>query len=213
MLKPKPLWLQQVTPSSAWVTLAPHIYYPTYVTKPELYPDIIAHEKVHIYQQTAMGLKKWLSRYLLDRKFRVRQECQAAAAQIDFNPEDKEYVIKTFETMLNTSTYFYCCVSPETVRSTIERYLSRYQTVKEDPKIKRENYLDNLWLTSTWHTTSWASRPSSPDFGDPFYYPNVSPLVLSNSKGRRVDEEPPPIEDFDSWYQGSESMDSYLNRY
>ena len=180
MLKPKPQWLQRITPAGTWVTLAPHIYHPTYVTKPELYPDIIAHEEVHIRQQTAMGLKVWLTRYMVDKTFRMHQECEATAAQIIEGTDSKDFVIKTFQAMLNTATYFFCDISSETIKETIEHYLSLYHTVAEDPIIKLRKKLD-AWKTSTWYTPAWAN-PDFPDFPATDYYGSWDTHNVSSSK-------------------------------
>lgn len=221
MLEPKPIWLQRLTPLNTWVTLTPHIYYPTYVTHPEFYPDIIAHEKVHICQQEAMGLKKWLAKYFLDKEFRTHQECEAAAAQIHFEPDFKEYVISSFGTMLNSATYFYCDRSPEMIRATIEHYLSLYHTVEESPTIRLQRFLDSFITAPYQGPLDFYSAK------DDFLYPYVAPLLiqkneispissLSNSKGRRTSENDTDKSretSFDSWYQDPVPMERYLDRY
>jgi len=242
MLKPKPKWLQRVTPSGTWVTLAPHIYYPTYITKPELYPDIIAHEEVHVRQQTAMGLKKWLSRYLVDKEFRMHQECEAAAAQVIEGTDDEEYIIKMFQSMLNTSTYFFCDASPESVKETIKHYVGLYHTVAENPVIKKQKKLDALWAATSWYTPTWTKNtyplatweskykttPSSRSLYEDVYedlYPVLqkdgttgyySHSELSNNQNRRTDEDGQDANgktDKYSWYQDPILMENYLDRY
>lgn len=227
MLKPKPLWLQQVTPSNTWVTIAPDIYYPTYIKDPSLYPDVIAHEEVHIRQQESMGLSIWMARYFGDRLFRMDQECQAAAAQINEDPSTKEWVIQSFERTLNTATYLYCDVTPEMVRTTIEGYLSLYHTCAENPVIRWERYLASLppldysKYSGTWIYPDTPSTKIQLDYTPwPFEdtyegYVYNSP-VQSNNKGRRSNEDG---QDFssdagvNSWYKDPILMDKYLDRY
>ena len=75
-LKPKPWWLRLVTPKDMWVTLKPNIYHPANVQPLESYSDqldmvrrheaVLAHEEVHIEQQTRYGLLRYLAhRYAL----------------------------------------------------------------------------------------------------------------------------------------------------
>lgn len=51
--------------------------------KPELMPDLLAHEEIHFKQQTAPGMtpEKWWAKYLKDPKFRLEQEIQAYQTQ------------------------------------------------------------------------------------------------------------------------------------
>ena len=46
--------------------------------------DILAHEMVHVRQQTAMGAEAWWKRYLEDPGFRLDQELEAYHAQYQF---------------------------------------------------------------------------------------------------------------------------------
>ena len=226
MLKPKPSWLQRVTPSSAWVTIAPHIYYPDHVKDPTLYPDIIAHEEVHIKQQEAMGLTVWMTRYFGDRLFRMDQECQAAAAQIHEDPTTKEWVIRGFETMLNSSTYFYCDVTPEMIRASIENYLSLYHTCAEDLTKKWAKYYATLPLIDySKYYGEWSYEPTpmlqpiadAPlNDSDFFYEGYVYPSTPSNNIGRRANEDgqdSSKTSSYNPWYKDPFSTEKFLDRY
>ena len=78
-LKQRPWWLFPVLPWGAWVTLAPNIYYPR-GTDPARFPNILAHEHVHLQEQ-AGGLMPWLAHYLLSRSYRLDMEARAYAAE------------------------------------------------------------------------------------------------------------------------------------
>lgn len=47
----------------------------------QLPSHLLAHEKVHIEQQTKMGAEKWWKKYLVDSEFRLDQEVEAYRAQ------------------------------------------------------------------------------------------------------------------------------------
>jgi hypothetical protein len=44
-------------------------------------PDLMAHEEIHVQQQTKMGPDKWWERYLEDTRFRLDQELEAYRMQ------------------------------------------------------------------------------------------------------------------------------------
>ena len=112
MIKHKPWWLTLVTPASAWVTIHPNIYYPegTVVTD---WPDIIAHENVHLSQQEKMGRFLWLFRYFTNRSFRLDQECEAIVAELFNMPPhmDKDWRMKSYAELLSTRYYFWAAPS------------------------------------------------------------------------------------------------------
>lgn len=61
------------------------ITYGDTVHSKEPQPDeIIAHEKVHVQQQLAMGVEEWWRRYLEDPEFRKSQEAPAYQRQWQF---------------------------------------------------------------------------------------------------------------------------------
>lgn len=59
------------------------IYNPSHVDVP---PDLVAHESVHMNQQTLYGMtpEKWWEQYLTDSDFRYKQELEAYRAQYQF---------------------------------------------------------------------------------------------------------------------------------
>ena len=57
MFRVRPWWLFWLG-EGRWITLAPHIYHPKDV-RPELWPDVVAHEEVHLEQQRG-HLFRWL---------------------------------------------------------------------------------------------------------------------------------------------------------
>lgn len=81
MFKVKPWWLRLFTASHTWVTIHPNIYVPP-GTDPFSFPEIIAHEKVHLRQQDETGLWKWLWRYITRPAFRLQEESEGAAVEI-----------------------------------------------------------------------------------------------------------------------------------
>ena len=78
-IKQRPWWLFVVLPWGAWVTLSPNIYYPK-GTDPARFPNVIAHERVHLQEQ-AGGLCAWLLHYLTSRAYRLDMEARAYAAE------------------------------------------------------------------------------------------------------------------------------------
>ena len=43
--------------------------------------DLVAHEIIHVFQQTEMGAKKWWKKYLEDKDFRMKEELEAYKRQ------------------------------------------------------------------------------------------------------------------------------------
>lgn len=50
---------------------------------------LVAHEVVHVFQQTVMGAKKWWTKYLKDEKFRMQQELEAYQIQYECYEKNK----------------------------------------------------------------------------------------------------------------------------
>ena len=59
-------------------------------TKYELSPDLLAHELVHVRQQTEMGTDKWWRKYFSDEFFRLEQEVEAYGAQYKWVLDNKK---------------------------------------------------------------------------------------------------------------------------
>ena len=56
----------------------------------EMYPDLRAHESVHIRQQREMGVEAWWSKYLVDDTFRLEQELAAYRVQYMFKQQEQK---------------------------------------------------------------------------------------------------------------------------
>lgn len=54
-----------------------------------MYPDLKAHESVHVRQQNAFGVKQWWDRYIVDQQFRFEQELEAYRAQYEFKKTEQ----------------------------------------------------------------------------------------------------------------------------
>jgi hypothetical protein len=124
LLKPKPWWLRAVTQPYQWVTIHPVVYYPL-DKDPQQYPALIAHEAVHLAQQSATGLVKWLSRYASDRAFRLQQEVEAIIVELSHYPEDmREHVLIGYAASLAGRDYCWAAKSKEdaeqAIRTTME---------------------------------------------------------------------------------------------
>ncbi len=55
-------------------TYAPNIYVPS---GHPLSQALLEHERVHLRQQSAMGVEQWWDKYLIDPEFRYQQELEA----------------------------------------------------------------------------------------------------------------------------------------
>ncbi|MES2224984.1 MAG: hypothetical protein V4478_03280 [Patescibacteria group bacterium] len=64
------------------------VYGDTAYCKYDLRPDVIAHESVHVRQQSEMGPMEWWKRYFADKKFRLEQEIEAYKEQMKFVREN-----------------------------------------------------------------------------------------------------------------------------
>jgi len=71
----------QINPKNTIFTYGDIIYNPGGKTLSE---DVIAHETVHIQQQSVDGPDLWWGKYLRDPEFRIQQEVRAYAAQFAF---------------------------------------------------------------------------------------------------------------------------------
>ncbi len=195
MLKPKPSWLRAITPKGSWVTIYPNIYYPESVIDPNAtyYADIIVHETVHLRQQEEMGVEMWLLSYFADPRFRVEQECEAAAEQIMSAPHLKNSIIYTMCSALMSSTYFYATSSFEESEKIILDHLDRMGFV-EPPPFPPLNYagpnVNTPWWTEGWE---WNGKAD-----------NITPLRPLNSF---TDDLPPWDYDIPGSYQDFEYYD------
>jgi hypothetical protein len=115
-MKPKPWWLF-FTPGGFWVTLYPTIYYPK-GCDPQAMPKVVAHERVHLEQQQAMGLWSWLLRYCLMPKFRLSQEAEAIAAE-----QPNELTIEWYARALASWRYLWAAPSPASAEVVIREVL------------------------------------------------------------------------------------------
>ena len=90
-IKRKPLWLRWTTQPHQWVAISPNIYAPEeYHMNPfsPIWDPLIKHEEYHLARQNATGLVRWLSRYALDKGFRLDEECRGAAVELSVMPEE-----------------------------------------------------------------------------------------------------------------------------
>lgn len=110
-----------------WLTFSPATYAPeAYWAAPAsaAWPPIVAHEAVHIRQQEAMGRWRWLWRYLTDKDFKLDQEAQGIAAEVNAHPySERMAVIARYATQLAGSDYSQCASSPEAAAAKIRSYL------------------------------------------------------------------------------------------
>ncbi len=65
-------------------------YGDTVFSKNPISDDLIAHESVHVRQQTDMGKDIWWDRYFVDADFRLSQEVEAYKVQIAYAREHYE---------------------------------------------------------------------------------------------------------------------------
>lgn len=109
MFRVRPWWLAWVG-RGRWVTVYPHIYHPKDV-RPELWPDVVAHERVHLAQQKGR-LVRWLVRYALSRAFRLRQEAEGVAAEVAaVGPLNAEWVRHFYAGQLSSFPYLWAARS------------------------------------------------------------------------------------------------------
>jgi hypothetical protein len=111
MLKPMPWWLRAVSATGTWITIYPNIYHPVGID-PYQFPEVIAHESVHLGRQESTGVAWWLVKYFLSRKFRLDEEVLGFAAELKCHPEnDRERFLVCYADMLSGSTYFWAAHS------------------------------------------------------------------------------------------------------
>ena len=69
--------------------------------------DLLAHEIVHLAQQKEYGVKKWVDKYLKDKKFRLKQELEAYKEQLKYYKDrnDKNRARIVFAEQLSSSLY------------------------------------------------------------------------------------------------------------
>lgn len=53
----------------------------------DIHPAIIAHEKVHLARQAAMGVDEWWARYLIDLEWRYNEELLGHRAEYQWHME------------------------------------------------------------------------------------------------------------------------------
>lgn len=119
MLEEKPWWLKIFVPHNVWVTIYPNIYYPC-DSNPSLESEIVAHEKVHLKQQSEYGLLKWMWRYFTNKTFRLDQEAKAMAVELLTRPSHtREDYIKYYAGNLSGSFYHHAASSFESAADKI----------------------------------------------------------------------------------------------
>jgi hypothetical protein len=124
MLKTKPFWLSPFVGNLVWVTIYPNIYYPEGIN-PNLEPEIIAHENVHLKQQNDYGKWRWLWRYLTSKSFRLDQEAKAIAVEILHRQADmRDQYISWYANMLAGKNYHKAAKSPAIARLAIEKEIA-----------------------------------------------------------------------------------------
>ena len=114
-MKPKPCWLF-FTGRDTWVTIAPTIYYPRSVSDPKHYPEVIVHESVHLQRQEAVGLTRWLLKYIFSRRFRFDEEILAIRAQLHVLPVAYRLeAIQSFAKQLSGFQYFWAASEKDVI--------------------------------------------------------------------------------------------------
>lgn len=133
MLKPHPWWLFFI-PSYFWITLKPNIYHPK-GTDPLQFPAVVAHETVHLSQQSEGNLFMWYLKYAFSRKFRLQMEAKAIAVEIKFYqnlyPWDVDPVtnfaernLQSYADALSSWNYFWAASSKEKAAEAIKKCMS-----------------------------------------------------------------------------------------
>ena len=116
-LKPRPWWLCWLG-RGRWLTIAPTIYHPKGIN-PELFPELIAHERTHLAQQAKHEVI-WLLRYLIQPSFRLSQEAEAIAVEVSFyTAVQKAVIIDWYATALSSATYLWASLRKSTALSAI----------------------------------------------------------------------------------------------
>ena len=133
-LKPKPWWLDLVTPASAWVTIQPNIYVPNGFDAAS-YPALIAHESVHLRQQEMVGRWVWLWRYIWKPEWMLSQESQAVATEMLASPKIERVAIRERYVIAFTAGAYKTILSQPCACSTFE---ARQSIMDEYCKITTE---------------------------------------------------------------------------
>lgn len=123
-LCPKPWWLRLVTSPGTWVTLSPIIYHPASMP-PRLFPGLVAHETVHIWQQESTGKWRFLWRWFTSKRFRLAVEAEGIAAEIlAAHPFDRAPLVTAYADLLAGRMYFWAARTPMDARCAIVRALN-----------------------------------------------------------------------------------------
>ena len=117
-LKPKPWWLFFTGPG-VWVTLSPNIYQPRGAAYSE---RIVQHELVHLHRQRALGLGRWLFRYVTSRSFRLSEEAMAFKHELRFcvDAAHRDHVVEQAARQLAWFNYWFAARSEVQARRAIE---------------------------------------------------------------------------------------------
>ncbi len=92
------------------------IYYPKTVADPKRYPEVIAHESVHLQRQKAVGRTRWLLKYIFSRKFRFNEEVLAIRAQLTaLSPAYRPQVIESYADQLSSWHYLWAASRKDVV--------------------------------------------------------------------------------------------------
>jgi len=123
MLKERTWWLFWLG-ENTWITLSPNIYYPKGIDV-NRYPHVIAHEKVHIRQQSQGSYLGWMWKYLTSKSFRLQQEAEAYGIQIRFERENNIQTNTLENAAINLSgeMYRYAAASKEEAIEAIKKYV------------------------------------------------------------------------------------------
>ena len=118
-------WYLAIFTAGRWVTVYPYINLPS-DTNPSDFPWIVAHESVHLKQQQAMGVGKWMWRYFTDRAFRLDQEAAGAVAEYKEQVAENrnaDHVLLNYADDFASSAYFWAASSPEAAMTVIKSHL------------------------------------------------------------------------------------------
>jgi len=108
MLKAKSKLQTFFIPDDRWFTLAPYIHYPSHYTEAEAerFTTVIAHESQHIKQQSATNKWWWLLKYFVVPSFRLSQEAEGIACELNALPESaRAQVTSAYCKDLSSSAY------------------------------------------------------------------------------------------------------------
>lgn len=107
IIKIKPFFLRLITGHRQWVAFTPCVYHPWGID-PQQYPEVIAHEAVHLARQEALGRWLWYLRYCVSPSFRVDEEVLAIVAQLEALPESRHFsVVNYYANALSGRLYWW----------------------------------------------------------------------------------------------------------